>query len=210
MNLLRYRAECPFTGARVDKNRLIVAIAGGSGAVYGVRALEALRRLGTIETHLIMTRAGAESIAAETSLTVQKVVRLADVAHDAMERRSSPFATASEALGLLVAPCSTETLRAIADEDNTDLVARAAEACLKARRRVVLLLPETPLEITTIQLMAKATRLGAVMLPPVPAFYHRPATLDAIIDQTVGRALDLFDIEAGLVRRWTESDQPSP
>lgn len=195
------------TGARVAKDRLIVAIAGGSGATYGVRALEALRRLGTIETHLIVTRSGATALTGETGLTPAKLKRLADIVHDPADRGPSPFAGA---MGLLVAPCSAATLRAIADEDNADPVARAAETCLKEQRRVVLVIPETPLDLPAIQLMAKATRLGAVIVPPVPAFYHRPKTLDDIVDQTVGRALDLFDIEAGLVRRWTEDDRRSP
>jgi 4-hydroxy-3-polyprenylbenzoate decarboxylase len=191
----------------VARIRLIVAIAGGPGAVYGIRALEALRRLGTIETHLIVTRSGAKALSVETDHTVKTLTRFADVVHDAADRGSSPFSGQFEARGLLVAPCPAAALRAIADEDNVDLVARAAEACLKEQRRVVLLLPETPLDLGTIQLMAKATRLGAVAMPPVPAFYHRPKTLDDIVDQTVGRALDLFDIEAGLVRRWTEDDR---
>lgn len=195
------------TGARVARDRLIVAIAGGSGATYGVRALEALRRLGTIEIHLIVTRSGTTALAGEAGLASAKLGRLADVVHDLADRRPFPFAGAT---GLLVAPCSTAALRAIADEDNADLVARAAGTCLKEQRRVVLVTPETPLDLPTIQLMAKATRLGAVIVPPVPAFYHRPKTLDDIVDQTVGRALDLFDIETGLVRRWTEDDRRSP
>jgi len=194
----------------VATSRLIVAIAGGSGAIYGVRALEAVQRLRSVETHAIVTRAGAKALVAETGHTARKLTRIADVVHDASERAPPTFATRIDTLGLLVAPCSVETLRAIADEDNTDLVARAAEACLTEGHRVVLLLPEARLELTTIQLMAKATRLGTVIMPPVPAFYHRPASLDDIVDQTVGRALDLFDIEAGLVRRWTEGDRPRP
>jgi len=188
----------------VATKRLMVAIAGGSGAIYGIRALEAVRRIRSVETHVVVTRAGAKALAAETGHTAKKLTRLADAVQDASERGPAP----ADALGLLVAPCSVESLRAIADEDNTDLVARAAETCLTQRRRVVLLLPEVRLEPAAIQLMAKATRLGAVIMPPVPAFYHRPASLDDIVDQTVGRALDLFDIEAGLVRRWTEDDRP--
>jgi 4-hydroxy-3-polyprenylbenzoate decarboxylase len=195
---------------QVATKRLILAIAGGSGAIYGVRALEALKRLSTIETHLVVTRTGAEALAAETGIAARKLSRLADVVHDASARGPSPFAGRFDAVGLLVAPCSAEVLRAVAEEDNADLVSRAAEACLGRQRRVVLLLPEARLEPATILLMAKATRLGAVIMPPVPAFYHRPSSLDDIVDQTVGRALDLFDIEAGLVRRWTEDDRPKP
>lgn len=192
------------------RDRLIVAIAGGSGAVYGVRALEALKRIGKIETHLIVSRSAVDALASEARLTPAKIGRLADVVHDPADRKSPLFAAGFETKGLLVAPCSAETLRMIADEDNTSLVARAAEFCLKEKRRVALLVTETPLDTAAIQLMAKATRLGCVIVPPVPAFYHRPKTIDDIVDQTVGRALDLFDIEAGLVRRWTEGDRPTP
>lgn len=190
-------------------DRLIVAIAGDSGAVYGVRALEALKRMGTLEIHLIVSRSATKALSTETGLTPAKLARLADVVHDAADPGPPLFAAGFETRGLLVTPCSAETLRMVADEDNTSLVAKAAEFCLKEQRRVALLVPETPLDLATIQLMAKATRLGAVVVPPVPAFYHRPETLDDIVDQTVGRALDLFGIEAGLVRRWTEDDRPA-
>lgn len=189
---------------------MIVAIAGDSGAIYGVRALKALKRIGTIETHLIVSRSATDALAAETGLTAAKLARLADVVHDPADRGPVPFAAGFETKGLLVAPCSAETLRIVADQDNTSLVARASEFCLMQRRRVALLVTETPLDLATVQLMAKAARLGAVIVPPVPAFYHRPKTLDDIVDQTIGRALDLFDIETGLVRRWTEDDRSAP
>ncbi len=189
------------------RNRLIVAIAGDSGAIYGVRALEALRRIGTFETHLLVSPSAVEALASEAGLTPAKMAKLADVVH-ASGTRAAPFGPGFETKGLLAAPCSAETLRLIAEEDDASQVARATGICLKAQRRVVLMVPETPLDLATIQLMASATRLGCVIVPPVPAFYHRPKTLDDIVDQTVGRALDLFDIEAGLVRRWTE-DAPS-
>ncbi|MSP48363.1 MAG: UbiX family flavin prenyltransferase [Alphaproteobacteria bacterium] len=198
------------TGARVARDRLIVAIAGGSGAIYGIRALEALKRLGTIEAHLIVTPSAARTLGRETGVTLKAVERLADVVHRSAGRGPQHFAGAIDTRGLLVAPCAVETLRAIAEGDDTGLVAPAAAACLKARRRVALLFTETPLDLDSIGLMAKATRLGAVVVPPVPAFYHRPKALNDIIDQTVGRALDLFDIEAGLVRRWTEGDRALP
>ncbi|MBM3534074.1 MAG: UbiX family flavin prenyltransferase [Alphaproteobacteria bacterium] len=190
--------------------RLMLAFSGGSGAIYGIRGLEALRRTGEIETHVIVTRAGARMLAAETGHTPRDLTRLADIVHDASRRKPPPFPAPLDTLGLLVAPCSPQSLRAVADEDKGDLVARTAASCLARHRRVVLLLTEARLEPVTIQLMAKATRLGAVITLPVPAFYHRPSSLDDIIDQTVGRALDLFDVEAGLVRRWTEDDRPGP
>ena len=192
------------------RDRLIVAIAGDSGAVYGVRALEALRRNGSFETHLIVDRAAIGALSSEAGLTPSRIGRLADVTHDAEACDAAPFAPGFETRGLLVAPCSMETLRLIADEDEVSLVARAAGFCLTAQRRVALLVPETPLDLPKIQLMATAARRGCVIVPPVPAFYHRPRTIDDIVDQTVGRALDLFDIDAGLVRRWTEGDPSAP
>lgn len=187
------------------KDRLIVAITGASGAIFGVRALEALRRLGTIETHLIVTPSGARTLAEETQLSVKKTERLADVVHSAKDIGASLASGSFKSLGMLIAPCSAKTLSGIANSYDDGLVVRAADVCLKERRRLVLLFRETPLHLGHIELMAQATRAGAIVMPPVPAFYHRPKTIDDIVDQTVGRALDLFGIECGLVRRWTES-----
>lgn len=190
---------------RVAKDRLIIAITGASGAIYGVRALEALKRLGTIETHLIVTPSGARTLAAETDLAPKKVERLADVVHSAKDIGAALASGSFVTRGMLVAPCSVKTLSGIANCYDDTLVARAADVCLKERRRLVLLFRETPLHLGHIELMERATRAGAIVLPPVPAFYHRPKTVDDIVDQTVGRALDLFGIESGLVRRWTET-----
>ena len=186
------------------KERLIVAITGASGAIYGVRALEALKRLGAIETHLIVSQSGARTLAEEMDLAVKKVERLADVVHNAKDIGASLASGSFRTLGMLVAPCSVKTLSGIANAYADNLVVRAADVCLKERRRLVLLFRETPLHLGHIELMATATRIGAVIAPPVPAFYHRPKSLDDIVDQTVGRALDLFGIESNLVRRWTE------
>ena len=186
------------------KDRLIVAITGASGAIYGVRALEALKRLGAIETNLIVSQSGARTLAEEMDLAVKKVERLADVVHNAKDIGASLASGSFRTLGMLVAPCSVKTLSGIANAYADNLVVRAADVCLKERRRLVLLFRETPLHLGHIELMATATRIGAVIAPPVPAFYHRPKSLDDIVDQTVGRALDLFGIESNLVRRWTE------
>ena len=183
--------------------RLIVAITGASGAVYGVRALELLRAQGGIETHLILTASGARTLVEETEHSVAQVRALADRVHEARDI-GAPLASGSfRTLGMLVAPCSVKTLSGIAHSYDDALVVRAADVCLKERRRVVLLLRETPLHAGHIELMAQATRNGAVLMPPVPAFYDRPATLAEMVDQTVGRALDLFDIDVKVVRRWS-------
>ena len=183
--------------------RLIVAITGASGAVYGVRALELLRAQGGIETHLILTASGARTLVEETEHSVAQVRAMADRVHEARDI-GAPLASGSfRTLGMLVAPCSVKTLSGIAHSYDDALVVRAADVCLKERRRVVLLLRETPLHAGHIELMAQATRNGAVLMPPVPAFYDRPATLAEMVDQTVGRALDLFDIDVKVVRRWS-------
>ena len=184
--------------------RLIVAMTGASGAIYGIRALEALRRVADIETHLIVSPAAAHTIAEETDISVSNVMALADVVHRHRDIGASLSSGSYRTLGMLIAPCSIKTLGGVANSDNENLVVRAADVCLKERRRVVALVRETPLHAGHIELMARATRNGVVVMSPVPAFYHRPQTIDDIVDQTVGRALDMFDIDVGLVKRWTE------
>ena len=189
--------------------RLIVAITGASGAIYGIRALEALRRHGGIETHLVVSPSAQRTIAEETDRDQASVRALADVVHDWRDI-GAPIASGSfRTMGMLVAPCSIRTLSGVALCHGDTLIARAADVCLKERRRVVLLVRETPLHLGHLELMATATRSGAVVMPPVPAFYHRPRGIDDIVDQTVGRALDLFDLDVGLARRWRENG-PQP
>lgn len=182
--------------------RLIVAITGASGVIYGVRALQLLRALGGVETHLILTASGARTLAEETDFSAAEVRALADQVHSARDIGASISSGSFRTLGMLVAPCSIKTLSGIANCYNEELVVRAADVCLKERRRVVLLLRETPLHAGHIALMDQATRNGAILMPPVPAFYARPSTVMDIVDQTVGRALDLFDLELPGVRRW--------
>ena len=185
--------------------RLIVAITGASGVIYGIRALEVLRRVPGLESHLILTPSGARTIVEETAYTVDKVRKLAHREYNYKDIGAAVSSGSFKTAGMLVAPCSVKSLSGIANCYNDELVVRAADVCLKERRRVVLLFRETPLHAGHIALMDQATRNGAIVMPPVPAFYSRPKTIDELVMQTVGRALDLFDIDAKVVKRWTES-----
>lgn len=182
--------------------RLIVGISGASGVMYGVRLLQLLR--GTaITTHLVMSRTAKMTLASETDLKVSDVEALANVVHSNQDLGAACSSGSFRTLGMVIAPCSVRTLAEIATGVTANLLSRAADVALKERRRVVLLLRETPLHIGHIRSMAAATEAGAIIFPPVPAFYTRPASLDDMIDHTLGRVLDLFDIDLGLVRRWT-------
>ena len=185
-------------------DRLIIGITGASGAIYGIRALQVLRAAGGIETHLVLSSAAKQTIVAETDFSPSDVTALADVVHSEKDIGASLSSGSFRTIGMLVAPCSVKTMGGLANSYDDTLVVRAADVCLKERRRVVLLLRETPLHAGHIEMMARVTRAGAIVMPPVPAFYHRPQNIDDIVDQTVGRALDLFDIDAGIVKRWKE------
>jgi 4-hydroxy-3-polyprenylbenzoate decarboxylase len=193
-------------GAAHGPRRLIVAITGASGSIYGIRALEMIRAaLPEIETHLVMSPSGVRTIGEETDFTAAQVAALATRTYSYKDIGASISSGSYKTLGMLVAPCSVRTLSGIASCMDDQLVVRAADVCLKERRRVVLLFRETPLHAGHIALMEQATRNGAIIMPPVPAFYHRPKTLDDIVNQTVGRALDLFDLDTRIVKRWTEA-----
>jgi 4-hydroxy-3-polyprenylbenzoate decarboxylase len=198
------------TATPTTTRRLIVAITGASGVAYGVRALQVLRAMGGVETHLILTTSGARTLAEETDFSAAQVRELADCVHSAKDIGATISSGSFKTLGMLVAPCSIKTLSGIAHSYNDELVVRAADVCLKERRRVVLLLRETPLHAGHIALMAQATQNGAILMPPVPAFYSRPATVQDIIDQTVGRALDLFDLDAPGLHRWDGGGRLEP
>jgi 4-hydroxy-3-polyprenylbenzoate decarboxylase len=184
--------------------RLIVAITGASGIVYGVRALQLLRAVPDVETHLILSPAAIRTALDEIDMDADAIRALADVVHGHRDIGAAISSGSFLTAGMLVAPCSVKTLSGIANSYDEELIVRAADVCLKERRRVVLLFRETPLHAGHIALMEQATRAGAIVMPPVPAFYSRPRTIDDIVDQTVGRALDLFDINLSLVRRWRE------
>jgi 4-hydroxy-3-polyprenylbenzoate decarboxylase len=191
------------------RRRLIVGISGATGVVYGVRLLEMLRQL-DIETHLVMTKAGERTLAYETERTVREVRAMADHWYPDADIGATIASGSYRTMGMVVAPCSVRSLSAIATGNTDGLLTRAADVCLKERRRVVLMLRETPLHAGHIRSMAAATENGAIIFPPLPAFYDRPASIEAMVDHTIGRVLDLFDLDAGLVRRWSGRPEPAP
>lgn len=183
--------------------RLVIGISGASGVVYGVRLLEVLR--GTaFESHLVMSKAAELTLAYETSHKVAEVKALADVVYANQDVGAAIASGSFKTAGMIVAPCSIRSLSEIAHGITSSLLTRAADVALKERRRLALLVRESPLHTGHLRTMTAASELGAVIVPPVPAFYANPRTLEDIIDHTIGRVLDLFDIEAGLVRRWGE------
>lgn len=188
----------------MSPQRLVVGISGASGVIYGVRALERLRQAG-VETHLVMSRAAKVTLAHEIDLKVADVEALASVVHRAEDIGASIASGSFRGLGMLVAPCSIRSLSEIASGVTSSLLTRAADVALKERRRVVLMVRETPLHAGHLRSMLAATEMGAIIAPPAPAFYARPQSLDAMVDQTVGRALDLFGLDVGGVVRWGEN-----
>ncbi|MCL6445028.1 MAG: UbiX family flavin prenyltransferase [Alicyclobacillus sp.] len=188
--------------------RIIVAITGGSGAIYGIRCLEALREFGA-ETHLIISEWGEKTIGMETDYTVQQVRSLASVVHNYRNQAASISSGSYRVHGMIIAPCSMKTLASIAHGLASDLISRAADVVLKERRRLVLLTRETPLNLIHIENMKTLALAGATIFPPMPAFYNRPATLDDIVNHTVGRVLDQFDYDPDWVKRWGESRRQS-
>ena len=189
--------------------RIIVGISGASGVIYGVRSLEALRRAG-VESHLVLSRAAEMTLAYETDLKVKDVERLASVVHKPEDVGASISSGSFKTLGMIVAPCSIRSLAEIAYGNTTSLLSRAADVVLKEKRRLVLLVREAPLDVRHLRAMTQAAEAGAVILPPMPAFYQLPQSVDDIVNHTVGRALDLFDIETDLVRRWGETGPRAP
>ena len=187
--------------------RLVVGISGASGIVYGIRALRALKEAG-FETHLVMSRSAEMTLAYETDLKPADVKALADVVHPIGDVAAAVSSGSFRTDGMLIAPCSVRTMSEIATGVTSSLLTRAADVVLKERRRLVLMVRESPLHAGHLQTMARLAEMGAVIAPPLPAFYPRPQTVDDIVDHSVGRALDLFGIDAGLVRRWGEESGP--
>lgn len=184
--------------------QLIVGISGASGAIYGVRLLQVLRDVADVQTHLVMSQAARQTLSLETDFSLRDVQALADVVHDARDIAASISSGSFKTAGMVILPCSIKTLSGIVNSYTDTLVTRAADVVLKERRTLVLCVRETPLHLGHLRLMTQAAELGAVIMPPVPAFYHRPQTLDDIINQTVNRVLDQFDIDLpeDLFARW--------
>lgn len=177
-------------------------MSGASGAVYGIRLLELLKT-SEIETHLIVSRAARLTLAYETDLSIAQLEALATVSYPEQDLGAACSSGSFRTLGMIIAPCSIKTMSEIASGVTSNLVSRSADVCLKERRRVVLMLRETPLHLGHIRSMTAVTEAGAIVYPPVPAFYARPESIKEMIDHTLGRVLDLFDIDLGTVRRWS-------
>ena len=186
--------------------RVIVGLTGASGTIYGVRALETLRAAPDIETHAVISPAAFRAAREEMDMAPEALTALPDHLHDHADIGAAIASGSFVTAGMLIAPCSVRTLSAVATCHCADLMSRAADVCLKERRPLVLMLRETPLHAGHIALMEQATRSGAIVMPPVPSFYTRPRTIDDIVNQTVGRALDLLGVPLPFVKRWKAED----
>ncbi|CAH2902352.1 MULTISPECIES: UbiX family flavin prenyltransferase [Paraburkholderia] len=184
--------------------RIVVGISGASGALIGARLLAALRRLGTHETHLIVSASGAVTAAQELGMTRGDLDSLADVVYNVRDIGAAVASGSFITAGMVIAPCSMKTLAAVANGFADNLLTRAADVMLKERRRLVMVARETPLNLAHLRNMTHATEMGAIVMPPVPAFYAHPKTIEDVVDHTVGRILDLFGIEHGeIAQRWS-------
>ena len=182
--------------------RIVVAITGASGAIYGVRTLQMLAALDDVETHVVVSASGALTAMQELDMKRSDIESLANVAHGVRDIGASIASGSFDAEGMIVAPCSMRTLAAIAHGLSDNLVSRAADVMLKQRRRLVLLARETPLNLAHLRNMVAVTEMGGIVMPPVPAFYHRPQSIDELVDDTVARALDLVGVVAPTLKRW--------
>jgi 4-hydroxy-3-polyprenylbenzoate decarboxylase len=189
--------------------RLIVGMSGASGSIYGIRILEMLRAMDDVESHLVMSRYARLNIEIETSHSVEYVTELADVVHNANNQAASIASGSFKTDGMVMAPCSMKTLSAITHSYNDSLLVRAADVVLKERRTLVLMPREVPLHAGHCKLMYEATQLGAIIAPPFTSFYHRPKTIDDLVNHSVGRVLDLFGLDTGVVKRWAGQEAVS-
>ncbi len=186
--------------------RIVVGISGASGAIYGIRLLEVLKKIG-VETDLVMSDSAKRTIVYETDYSINDVKLLASCVHDINDVGASIASGSFRHAGMVIAPCSIKTLSAVANSFNTNLLIRAADVTLKERRKLVLMIRETPLHLGHLRLMTQVTETGAVLVPPLPAFYHRPQTIDDIINQSVTKVLDQFDLDVDLFGRWTGNEE---
>lgn len=186
------------------ENKLVVGITGASGVIYGIRLLEVLRAVEGVETHLVMSAAAAQTIGLETEYSAGEVEALADVVYRFKDIAAAIASGSFLTMGMIVIPCSMKTLSGIALSYSDNLLLRAADVALKDRRKLVLVPRETPLHLGHLRLMTQVTEMGAIVVPPLPAFYHRPQSVDEIINQTVNRLLDILDIRLprDLFTRW--------
>jgi 4-hydroxy-3-polyprenylbenzoate decarboxylase len=185
-----------------QRRRLIVAITGASGAIYGIRLLEALAKAREVETHVILSRGGKLTIGVETTWKVKDVEALAHTVHSDQDLAASISSGSFRTEGMIVAPCSIKTLSGIVNSYADTLVVRAADVVLKEGRRLVLMPRETPLHAGHCRLLLRAAEMGAIISPPMPAFYNAPRSIDDLVNHNIGRVLDLFGIDSGLVKRW--------
>jgi flavin prenyltransferase len=182
--------------------RLIIGISGATGAIYGVRLLQVLKTAPDIESHLVMSKAAERTIAYETEFTIAQVRGMAGASYNIADIGATISSGSFHTEGMIIAPCSMKTLAAVANSLSIDLLGRSADVVLKERRPLVLLVREAPLHLGHLRLMVQAAEMGAIIVPPVPAFYNFPKTLDDIVNHTVGRILDLFHIDVDIVKRW--------
>ncbi|MFJ1267695.1 UbiX family flavin prenyltransferase [Legionella lytica] len=187
------------------KSRIIVGISGASGIIYGIRLLEVLKKL-PVEVHLIVSKSAQLIREYETDLSVSELKAMADVYYPWNDIGASIASGSYKTLGMIVAPCSMKTLAEIAHGISSNLIGRAADVILKERRRLVLMTRESPLHLGHLQNMVSVTQQGAIVCPVVPAFYNKPETVDDIVNHSVGRVLDLFDLDAGIVKRWDKNN----
>jgi 4-hydroxy-3-polyprenylbenzoate decarboxylase len=193
--------------AEAGRQKLVIGISGASGAVYGLRALAACRELG-VESHLILSRAAALTLSQEAGKSVAEVNAMADVVHKVADIGASVASGSYRTLGMIIAPCSVRTMSEIASGVTSSLLTRAADVTLKERRPLVLMVRETPFHLGHLRTMVRLAEMGAVIAPPLPAFYAKPQTLDEMVDQSVGRALDLFGLSWAAVKRWGQDVGP--
>jgi len=185
---------------------LVIGITGASGAIYGIRLLEVLSAYKEVETHLIVSKTAEEIIEYETDWSLERVKALADNCHDINDIGASLSSGSFYRDGMIIAPSSMKTVAALANSYTDNLITRAADIALKERKRLVLLTRETPLHLGHLRNMVKLTEMGAIVFPPVPGFYHKPQTIMDLVDHTIGKVLDLFDIKNDLFTRWSGLD----
>jgi len=190
-------------------NRIIVGLTGAAGSIYGVRLLQELQKIEDIETHLIVSRAGLLNVATELDMRRSELEALADVVHSDRDIGATIASGSFQTDGMIVAPCSMKTLAAVATGVTDNLVSRAADVVLKERRRLVLMARETPLTLVHLRNMTTVTEMGGIIFPPMPSFYAKLESLEAMVDQSIGRVLDLFGVDAGLVRHWEGVKEPA-